>query len=231
MVGDGRQLPRLHVVTDDEVLVSGAWLSQATAVLTAGGPALALHLRGPNTGARRLLQMVDSLAPVAQRAGAALFVNDRVDVARVTEVDGVHLAGRSLGVTATRELVGLDRWIGVSCHDLAAVRAAVAEGADYVFLGTIYETETHPGRKGVGADGVEEACEGSRGARLVAIGGIEPAQASDLMAAGAYGVAAIRGIWSAEDPAVAVRQYLDRLEDRPGDSLGSHGHDSDSPER
>ena len=207
----GRRLPRLHAVTNDDVLHRSGWVEQAVAALEAGGPGIALHVRGGGTGARALLGLADRLLPHARRTGAALFVNDRVDVALTLPLDGVHLGRGSLAPGAVREVVGPRPWIGVSCHGPGEAAAAAADGADYAFVGSIFATASHPGLDGMGAAGLAEAVEAARSLPVVGIGGIGPDAARTLVDAGAYGVAAIRGVWNGADPASAVRQYLEGL--------------------
>jgi len=207
----GRTLPRLHAVTDDAVLAQEGWVDRAVAVLESGGPRVALHVRGPGTGSRVLLALATALLPHARRSGAALLLNDRVDVAMVAEADGVHLGGGSLPVPESRSLLGPSRWIGMSCHGADEAAAAGAAGADYVFLGTIFETPSHLGRAGLGVGAVEEAVRGAPSVPVVAIGGVGPEDAPGLVRAGAWGVAVIRGVWGASDPGRAVSLYLEGL--------------------
>jgi thiamine-phosphate pyrophosphorylase len=213
---NGRALPRLHAVTDDEVLGRAGWEAAAGQVLEAGGPDIALHIRGPAVGSRRLLALVTALAPDARRTGASLLVNDRVDVALVAEVDGVHLRGGSLSSERARALVGPDMWIGESLHDIDETAAAAGQGADYAFLGMIFPTASHPGREGLGIAALEAAVKCSKGLPILGIGGIGAGEAAAVVASGAYGVAAIRGIWDAPDPGASVRRYLEVVANRRG---------------
>ena len=201
----GSALPRLHVVTDDAVLARPDWQSVALTVCAAGGSAIALHIRGPHTCGRKIYRLAAALAPHAKRTDALLFVNDRADVALTTDVDGVHLGVRSLALSAVRSLLGPKVWIGASCHN--ANTAAAAVGADYMFLGAIFETPSHPNVRGIGIDEFAQvtlACPGP----VIGIGGINPRRARSVVKAGASGVAVLRGVWDAEDPARAVRNYL-----------------------
>lgn len=206
-----RRLPRLHAVTDDEVLAGPAWTARAAAVLHAGGRDLALHLRGPHVDPRRLLELLDALLGAARTSGALLLVNDRVDVALLGGADGVHLGARSLPAAPARALLGEDAWIGVSRHAPSEALDADTEGADYVFLGSIHATATHPGAVGLGTDAIRDAVRRAGVPPVIGIGGIGPAEVPDVIAAGAHGVAAIRGIWHAQDPAEAVMRYLEGL--------------------
>jgi thiamine-phosphate diphosphorylase len=202
---------RLHVVTDDEVLTRADFLDVAEAVLDSGGEALALHVRGPATDGRTLHEFVHALV-VLRRSQARVFVNDRVDVALAAGADGAHLGGRSLSVREARALVGPAISIGISVHDSAGVAAARRDGAEYAFVGTLFATPTHAGRAGQGGALVSEVAKGADGLPVVGIGGITPGRVSDVIRAGGHGVAVIRGVWNAGDPARAVGEYLSALE-------------------
>ncbi|HSH74733.1 MAG TPA: thiamine phosphate synthase [Longimicrobiales bacterium] len=207
------RLPRLHVVTDDSVLRSPAWEARAIEVLESGGGDLCLHLRGPRTDAATVFRLARALLSHARRAGAALFVNDRVDVALAADLDGVQLGERSLPVGSARALLAPDRWLGASCHSSSCAVAARAEGADYAFLGTIFPTPSHPGVEGMGREGLASALSCLSGFPVLGIGGIGPASVPGVRGAGAYGVAVVRGVWDARDPAEAVRRYVSMMDE------------------
>lgn len=217
-------------MTDDGVLAGRDWVALARRVMEAGRSELAVHVRGRRTTSRTLLGLVDDLLPHAHRTGAALIVNDRVDVALVSGADGVHLGTGSLAVADARRILGPDARIGVSCHEAREVEAAAVEGADYVFLGTIHATPSHPGVDGMGIGALGRIA-AEVAVPLIGIGGIGPGEGASVAAAGAYGVAAIRGIWEAEDPAEATRRYLEGLGQTEVEDLGSDGHDSNPTER
>ena len=204
-------LPRLHVVTDDSVLGRGGFEASARDVLAAGGPDVALHLRGPGADGSTLFSLAEALLPAARRSGTLLFVNDRIDVALAVGTDGAHVGQRSLGVRVARELLGAGRWLGASVHGAAEAREAEAEGADYAFLGTIFPTPSHPEQAGMGLEGLAAVVGGAKSSRIVAIGGIDLARAADVLGAGAYGIAAVRGIWDSRDPAAAVGDYKEAI--------------------
>jgi thiamine-phosphate diphosphorylase len=197
-------LPPLHVITDDEVLAQPRFVDRATTLLEAHGSSLALHLRGPRTPIRQLLRLAGRLGPVARAVGALFLVNDRTDLALAVDADGVQLGQRSLTAAAARRLRG--GWvIGVSVHGSDEAEAAGSE-ADYLLLGTIWESASHPDRPGTGLGLVRDVHR--RGAPpIVAIGGVTPERAASAGAAGAAGVAVLSGVWSV-DPAAAAGEYL-----------------------
>jgi thiamine-phosphate diphosphorylase len=199
-------LPPLHAVTDDAVLARDGFLRAARGVLAAGGPAVALHLRGPRTAAAALYALAAALRADARAAGALLVVNDRVDVALAAGAHGVQLGARSLRVDEVRAAAGARLRIGRSVHGAAEARDAAADGAEWVLAGTVNPTPSHPGRPGAGPVLVTRCA--AAGLPVVAIGGLAPADGAGLRAAGAAGIAAVRGIWDAPDSAAAARDYL-----------------------
>ncbi len=212
----GRSVPRLHVVTDDLVLGRPDFLSVAESILGARCEHLALHLRGPRSTGAHVHSLSERLLPLARAAGATLIVNDRVDIALVAGLDGAHLGQRSLSPRVARELLGPPAMVGVSSHSPMELDQAVSAGADYVFLGPIFETATHPGQPGQGWELIRTAA--ARQVPVIAIGGIDVARASDAVAAGAHGVAVIGGVWNEPHPRTAVMRYLDALNCQPGES-------------
>lgn len=203
-----RDLPRLHVVTDDEVLRRQDFHGVAQALIAGLGPALAFHVRGPGSAGGRLLGLASTLGDAATDAGAWLMVNDRVDVALVAGARGVHLGQRSLAVGEARRLLGGDAVVGVSTHD--AMEEDEAHGADYLFVGSVFATPSHPGTSGRGLLAVSAAA-ARRGPPVVAIGGVGVEQVAEVVGAGADGVAVMRGIWDAPHPLDAAMRYLDAL--------------------
>jgi thiamine-phosphate diphosphorylase len=91
-------------------------------------------------------------------------------------------------------------------HSVAEAREAIDEGADYLVLGTIYETASHPDRPGLGLEVLGEVA--AFGTPVIAIGGITPARATDVRGAGAWGVAAIRALWQPSDSYAAAMEML-----------------------
>jgi thiamine-phosphate diphosphorylase len=205
-----RDLPRVHLVTDGEVLTSPGFLDLASRLLETGGGRVALHVRGHGVGGGRLWALTTAFLERAQATGSLVAVNDRLDVALAGGAPAVQLGHRSLRVGDARRLVGPQRLIGVSVHDVEEGRLAVANGADFVFAGTLYPSASHPGARVRGTRWIEELA--ALGRPVLGIGGIEPERVREVRSAGAYGVALIRGVWAAPDPAGALLEYLNQIE-------------------
>jgi len=106
-------IPRLHVISNDEVLAGADFPDRAMAVMEAGAGRVALHLRGPRTAGRKFFELARALAPPARQYGCFLTVNDRVDIALAVGIPRIHLGARSLSVEDARSLMP-DAVIGAS---------------------------------------------------------------------------------------------------------------------
>lgn len=192
-------LPRVHAVTDEQIARRPDRDAIARALVAAGGERLALHARGRDLSGRELFEL-------AQCLPGRRFVNDRLDVALAVGAFGVQLGHGSLGVGEARRLEP-QWWIGRSVHSLAEAEAALAEGADYLVVGPVFPTASHPERAPLGVPAFARITQLGRPA--LAIGGVTLARAPELRGAGAYGVAAIRALWDADQPGDAARQLLE----------------------
>lgn len=210
--GPGR-VPRLHAVVPDAVADRPGFGAAAEGLQEAAGAELALHLRLREADDRRLFELAGKLADRARATGGWCVVNGRVDVALAAGAQGVQLGAGALPAREARRLMGPGVALGVSAHGPAEARRAARAGANLVLLGTIFPTPSHPGRPGAGLARVA-ACRDA-GPPLIAIGGITPARARAALGAGARGVAALRGIWEADDPTAAADRYLEALGTRP----------------
>ncbi len=195
------RIPRLHAVTDRRILSLPDFEDRARQV--AVGPDVAVHVRGDLLG-RQLTEITDRVLEIARPGGARVIVNDRVDVALITGAHGAHLPAEGLPTDAARRILGDTALIGRSTHSADEARCALAHGADYVFLGAIWPTSSHPERRPLELDELRAAIPGA----VIVIGGVTPQRAREALRLGAVGVAVLSGVWDAPDPAEAVRAFL-----------------------
>jgi thiamine-phosphate pyrophosphorylase len=145
------------------------------------------------------------IARMCRDAGACFIVNDSIELAREVAADGVHLGKDDGDVRAARALLGPGKLIGVSCYNqLWRARDAVAQGADYVAFGSFFPTLTKPGAVTASRDLLRAAREFSL--PTVAIGGITPDNAAELIEAGADAVAVVSAVFDAPDVERAARR-------------------------
>ncbi|MDX2171328.1 MAG: thiamine phosphate synthase [Deltaproteobacteria bacterium] len=195
---------RVTLVTDRAATAGRPLLEVVAAALAAGVGAVQLRERGLPT--RELLALAETLRAATAEVGAALLINDRVDVALACGADGVHLPAHGMTVAEARALLGPTRLIGVSTHAPAEVAAAAAAGADFAVFGPLFDT---PSKRPYGAPLGVAALAAARSAApalpLIAIGGIDAGNADQVRAHGADGIAVIRAVLSAGDPGRAVQ--------------------------
>lgn len=199
-------LPRLHAITDERVARRPDFDTVARALADGGGADLAFHARGRELTGREHYDLAFHLSTLP----SVLFVNDRLDVALAVPAAGVQLGHGSLPVSAARALNPL-WWIGKSVHDLAEAEAARTEGADYLVVGPVFATASHPGRTPLGLAGLEVIAKAADGLPMIAIGGITAARVREVRESGAHGVAAIRALWDDAEPATAARRLREEL--------------------
>ena len=223
---DRRRVPfRLYLITDRNLaarrggVVAVAEAALRAACATAQPGAVALQLREKDMEARPLYELARALRELCSRYGAALLVNDRVDVAIAAGADGVHLPANSFAVADARRLVGATRLIGVSTHEAGEVGAAAAAGADFAVYGPVYEPLSKASYGAArGAEELGAACRAGAGLPVFALGGITAERIAELGGTPALseggrpaGVAVIGAVFGADDPAAATRALLDAL--------------------
>ena len=196
------RVPVLLLVTDRHATAGRDLVTVVERALDAGLPAV--QLRDKDLPGRALFVLAERLRVATRRTGALLFVNDRVDVARAVDADGVQLGASTLPVDVARTLLPAGALVGESTHTIDEVRAT---RADFVVFGPVFET---PSKRAYGAPQGERVRDAVAAAPvpLVAIGGIGAENAGGLRAAGVHGVAVIRAILGADDPAATTRALL-----------------------
>ena len=207
-------LSRLNAIVDVDVAARAGWDPADLARAFLAGGATFLQLRAKNASGAAFLAAATKIAALARSANALLIVNDRADIARLADADGVHVGQDDLPPAAVRCVVGPDAIVGISTHTPDQIDAAIREQIDYVAVGPVFDTATKgTGYAPIGLDLVRGAAARARaaGLPLVAIGGITLDRAADVVAAGASSVAVITDLLASSDPEGRVRAYLQRL--------------------
>jgi thiamine-phosphate pyrophosphorylase len=216
--------PRLLVITDRRA-TAGRPLADVVAAALRGvagtglAPAdVAVQLREKDLEGAALAALARALRDATRAAGVALWINDRPDVALAVGADGVHLGGTALAPADVARLVPASALaIAVSAHrpeDLDAARASMSGSMSdrlaFALYGPIHDTPSkRPYGPPVGLPSLAAAA--GRGVPLVAVGGIGPGEVAAALAAGARGVACIRAIMGAPDPASALSAFCQEL--------------------
>lgn len=200
-----------------------AWLYVITSRRLAGARSLVdlaaklegvdyLQLREKDLTGRELYHLALDIKQVLP-PGTRLLINDRLDVALAAGADGVHLGENSLPPAVARRLLGPEKIMGVSVHSVTAAREAEKAGADYLLFGHIFPTASKEGIPPRGVGSLREVV-ASVGIPIIALGGINTANARQCLAAGVRGVAVMSAVMAAPDPARAVAELKQTLNKR-----------------
>jgi thiamine-phosphate pyrophosphorylase len=197
-------LCRLYLITPPAVADLEAFAPRLEAALDAGDVA-ALQIRLKEASDAAVAAAVRALAPLAQNRGVAVILNDRPDLARDLDCDGVHVGQGDAPYEEARRIVGAQATVGVTCHDSRHLAMQAAEaGADYVAFGAFFPTAKKPGAPTPELE-ILEAWQEAMTTPCVAIGGITADNARTIAAAGADFIAVCQGVWAHPDgPAAAV---------------------------
>ena len=198
-------LPRLYVILDASLLTIP--VSDGAQELAGAGVRL-LQYRNKSASARDLLAASRDLASLLTPLGVSFVVNDRPDVAMLAGADGVHVGQEDLAPEQARALVGRDKWVGVSTHNLEQFREAAATSADYIAVGPIFATSSKTNPDPVVGTELLRRVRWLTAKPIVAIGGITLENAPLVMEAGADCVAVMSDILRAPDRARRAQQYL-----------------------
>ncbi len=192
-------LPCLCLVTDRGRTASDDVVDTARGAV-AGGVGM-VQLREKDCPAGELLALARELRSVTE-GRALLIVNDRVDIALLSGADGVQLGENGLDAASARRLVGSEMLIGRSVHSVEGAVEAESIGADFLVLGTIFETASHPGADAGGLNLVRDVTD-RVGIPVIGIGGISECNVAGLVESGAAGAAVITAVSMAADPKAA----------------------------
>lgn len=202
-------LPRLYAIAD----ASFADPVEAARALFDGGVRL-LQVRNKTSNAHELLEQVERVLQFAP-AGAAVFVNDRADIARLAGAAGVHLGQTDMPAAAARRVLSHDQLLGLSTHSLEQALEADTLPVDYIAVGPVFPTSTKLNPDPVlGIKGLAEIC-GAVHKPVVAIGGIRLENAREVFQAGAQSIAVIRDLLSSTDIKARALEWI-REVDRSG---------------
>ena len=172
------------------------------------GGAKLIQLRAKELSSGDFFALAKEARQITRDAGSLFIVNDRADIALGCSADGVHLGQEDLPLHAARKILGKDKLIGISTHDLAQASEAERLGADYIGFGPIFGTTTK--ETGHSPRGLEMLREVRIAIKIpiVAIGGITESSVAEVWKAGADAAAIISDLMGAEDAGDKVRRIL-----------------------
>jgi thiamine-phosphate pyrophosphorylase len=164
-----------------------------------------VQLRDKEADARTILKRAVIVRDVCRDHGVPFILNDRPDLALECDADGVHVGQNDAPPALVRRLLGPDKIVGWSTRGDDALRAASEEPVDYVSVGPVHATATHPERTPIGLDGLRAAAEAAT-LPFYVTGDVNPATVGELRAAGATRFVAVRWLTQADDAFAAARE-------------------------
>ncbi|HLB25943.1 MAG TPA: thiamine phosphate synthase [Nitrospirota bacterium] len=199
-----------YLITDRKATFAGRSLEHVIESAIEGGVKGVL-LREKDLPDRELLALAGRVRDLTLRHRVRFLVSGRTDVAMAVGADGVHLSAGSLPPEAAREVVGDEKYVGVSTHSIEEAVRAKEGGADFITFGPVFFTESKAKYgEPAGLDALARVC-AEVDIPVFALGGITEENVLDTLKAGAFGVAVISAVLSAGDPAAAARGILSKM--------------------
>lgn len=207
-----REMMRLYAVTDRSWL-NGQTLYEQVEQALKGGVTL-VQLREKGLGAEQFLQEARQIQQLCRRFGVPLIINDSIEVALAVDADGVHLGQDDANAAQARQLLGKDKIIGVSAHNVQEALQAVQDGADYLGSGAVFGSGTKTNVSTLPIQTLQEICNAVP-IPVVAIGGITEQNLQQLSGSGIAGAAVVSAIFAQEnieEAAIRLRGLLSQMQ-------------------
>lgn len=177
------------------------------------GGANTVQLREKDLPSSELFKLAYNFKKITTNLNASLIINDRPDIMLAAEADGVHIGKRSIPIKEVRKIIGDNKLIGYSAHNLYEAEYAQNEGADYISISPIFETRSKGNnvkQKPVGSEAIGKVKKNVN-RPLIALGGINENNIDKVLENGADGVAVVSNILLASDPFLAARKLSNKL--------------------
>ena len=191
----------LYLITDPH-LCARFGVEQTVDAAVKGGATM-VQLRDKYASTEERVALAGRLKPICASHGAVLVINDDVEAAHISDVDGVHIGQGDMDVALARQTIGPDKIVGLSVETVTAARQVSDGLVDYVGISPVYATPTKQDHKPpIGFDGLAEICAASP-VYSVAVGGLKLADCHDVLASGVQGMAVVSAICGQDDPYAA----------------------------
>src|SRR5690606_34991727 len=169
-----------------------------------------IQLREKEMDGGELIARARRLVHLCRERGVLLILNDRPDIALLSGADGVHLGQEDLPAIESRRLLGPDKLIGVSTHNLDHARQAVVDGADYIGVGPVFPSSTKPRDILPGLAYARQVAE-QIDIPAVAIAGITDGNVDEVMSSGLRAVAVTSAVLSCDNVRTAAERLRARI--------------------
>lgn len=205
-----RESMKLYLVTDRLGLQEKS-LAEAVEEAVRNGVTM-VQLREKKAGKKEIMQLAGQLQAVCKRYKIPLIMNDSPELARETEVDGVHIGQADGGIKAARAIIGEGKIIGATAHNVKEALQAEKDGADYIGAGAIFTSSTKSNTVPLPIEDLREMCRCVT-IPVVAIGGIQEENVHILQGSGIDGIAVVSAILSSRDIGAASARLRSKVEE------------------
>ncbi len=198
---------RLYILISSEIATRSV---KETVKLVIDGGADTIQLREKTISDSKFLSLAREARGLTVKSGTLFIINDRVNVARELNADGVHLGQQDMSVSEARAIIGNEKIIGVSTHNIIQARQAQKDGADYIAVGPVYPTGTKDYEPSVGLKVIREISK-EINVPIFAIGAITLENLDDVVEAGASRVAVCSAIINSKDIYSSTKRFKTKL--------------------
>lgn len=199
----------LYVIVDKKVSMGLPILNIVSKIKDSGADII--QLRDKESKKESILKEAYKLRKLLTNTQTLFIINDYIDIAKLVDSDGIHLGQNDLPLETARQLLGKDKIIGISCHNLNQAIAAQKNGADYISIGPAFSTPTKPEYKAVGLDLIMKVKKAVHVPFFV-IGGINENNINKILSSGIKRAAICRAICQAKDIVSSIKNIRKQLE-------------------
>lgn len=204
---------RIYFITDSTPYTEQEFLDRVRSALR-GGVSL-IQLREKERSTREYIDLAHKVGALAQEFGVPLIIDDRVDVALASGVQGVHLGQSDMPIKTARKILGEDFIIGATAKTVEQALEAFEQGADYLGVGAIYPTTTKVKTVLTSTEMLDKICKAVP-IPVNAIGGLNKDNIDVLKGIGISGICAVSAIMKADDPENAVKELSAAVKEKLG---------------
>ena len=198
----------IYLITSQNDMDDSEFIDRIALILNAG--VKLIQYREKNKTAKEMINIAKKLRQLCSMYDALLIINDRIDIAKIVDADGVHLGQDDIDINSARKLLGEDKIIGISTHKPDDAIIAQENNADYIGVGPVFKTPTKPTTTPVGLEYVKWVSQNIK-IPFYAIGSIDETNVNEVINAGATRVAAIRALMNANDINKTVSKFNEVL--------------------
>lgn len=199
---------KLYLVTDRTNKTDKEFLNIIEEAIKGG--VTVVQIREKDADTLEFYNISNKVKEICSKYNVPLIINDRIDIALAIDADGVHIGQSDMPIKIARKLIGNDKILGISAHNLEEATDAEENGADYLGVGAIFSTSTKKDANDVSIDTLKEITS-NVDIPTVAIGGINLDNVEKLKDTNISGISVVSAIMNAENPKIASENLLRKI--------------------